>query len=93
MFRDLCQQTPHVRSFDADAEHQFGLIIGSKQVDLCLTRSRHVDMGRLVIGSIDDKPEAVSPMNDNHMQHNPSDGFLPEDYQDGGQPAGGVDRK
>jgi len=42
------QQTPHVRSFDADTEHQFGSIIGSKQVDLCLSGAGQMDMGRLV---------------------------------------------
>jgi hypothetical protein len=66
VFGDLGHQTPHIGSFDPDTEHQFGFVIRPKQVDLRMSRAGDVNMSRLMIERVDDKPEAVSAMDDNH---------------------------
>jgi hypothetical protein len=62
----LSNEAPHVRPLDADAGHHFGRAIGSKQVDFRLSRSGDVDMRRFVIDGVDNEPEAVSAVDDNH---------------------------
>ncbi|MDA3922480.1 MAG: hypothetical protein PF501_17645, partial [Salinisphaera sp.] len=57
-----------VRSRDADEIDRFGFAISTRQVDLRLTRSGDVDMCRFVICCVDDEPETVGAVNDNHPE-------------------------
>ena len=56
--------------------YDFGYAIRHKQVDFRLSRPGNVDVGRFVIERVDDEPEAVGTMDDNHSQHNPSVGLF-----------------
>ena len=62
----LIEQTPHVRAFDANAEHDSRHPIATEQIDFRLSRPGDMNMGWLVIEGIDDETEAMRAMNDNH---------------------------
>jgi hypothetical protein len=62
----LGDQAPHVGPFDADAEHDFGSTIASKQLDFRLSGLGDVDMCWFMVERVDDEPKAVSTVDDNH---------------------------
>ena len=51
---------------DADDIHDLRATVRPKQVDLRPPRPDDMDVRRLVVLSVDDDPEAVSPVNDDH---------------------------
>jgi hypothetical protein len=59
-------QPSHIGPLDTDARHDLGRAIRPKKVDFRLSCSGDVDMGRFVVERVDDEPEAMSPMDDNH---------------------------
>jgi hypothetical protein len=70
------EQPPYVRPLHSDARHQLGLAFRSQKVHFRLALGPDdVDMRRLMIERIDDKPETVGPMDDNHGKTNRSVGF------------------
>src|SRR5688500_8206213 len=71
VFCNLVDQTSKLSLVDPGARDQFGLTASSDKVDLCPTRSGNMDMGRLVVGRIDDEPKAVSPVEDDHHGYKP----------------------
>jgi hypothetical protein len=62
----LGDEAPHIGSLDANTRHDSGYTIRPKQVDFRLSRPDDVDTGRFMIERVDDEPEAVSTMDDNH---------------------------
>ena len=62
----LCHQPPLVRSFDADEIDRFGSAIGTRQVDLRLPRPGDMDVRRFMICRVDNDPETMGAVNDNH---------------------------
>jgi len=62
----LTEQTPHIGPLDADAENHLRLAVGAAQIDFRLSRPGYVDVRRFMIERVDDEPEAVGAMNDNH---------------------------
>ncbi len=65
MFCHLGQQTTHIGPFDPDAINQFRHTIRAKKVDLCLSRTGDMNMGRFMIECVDHKPEAMGAVYDN----------------------------
>jgi hypothetical protein len=59
-------EPPKVGTLDADAEHDFRIAVGPQQIDFRLPRSSDVNMSRLMIECVDDEPEAVRTVYDNH---------------------------
>jgi hypothetical protein len=60
------KQAPHVRPLDTYAEHCLWRPGRSKQVNLRVSRAGHMDMGRFVIGRVDDEPEPMGAVNHDH---------------------------
>ena len=61
-------QPPLVRSLDANEVDRFGSAIGANQVDLRLPRPGDMNMSRFMIERVDDEPETVGAVNDNHEE-------------------------
>lgn len=59
-------QPPLVRFPDADEVDRFGAAVGASQVDLRLSGAGDMNMCRLMIGCVDDEPESMGAVNDNH---------------------------
>jgi hypothetical protein len=62
----LGEQAPHVRPPYADAEYDVRHSVSTQKIDFRLSRPGDVEMGRFVVERIDDEPEAVRAMDDNH---------------------------
>jgi hypothetical protein len=61
-------QSPKLGTFYADAPNDLGMAIWPEEIDLRVTRPGDVNMCRLVIGGVDDEPEAMSAVDDNHWR-------------------------
>jgi hypothetical protein len=66
MRQHFFEQAPHVGPLDAHAEHRHGRPASAKQVDLRVSRPGYMDMGRFVVGCVDDEPKAMGAMDDDH---------------------------
>jgi hypothetical protein len=66
---DFGEQSAHFRPLYADARYNFRFAAMSKQVDFGVSVSCDVNVCWLVIASINDKPIAVSSVNDDHFLH------------------------
>jgi hypothetical protein len=62
----LGDEAPKVGTLDPGAGHDFRITVRPPKVDFRLPCPRDVNMGRFMIGGVDDEPEAVSTVNDNH---------------------------
>jgi len=56
----------HIAALHAFNRHDPGAAVRGDQVDLDVTITEHVDMGRLMVIDKDDKPQAVGPMDRDH---------------------------
>jgi len=63
---EIRQTAPKVGTLDADAGHDLRITVRPQQIDFRLPGSGDVNMRRFVIGGIDDEPEAMGTVNDNH---------------------------
>jgi hypothetical protein len=59
-------EPPKVGTLDADAGNDLWIAASAQQVDFRLPWPGDVNMHRFVIGRVNDKPEAVGAVNDNH---------------------------
>jgi hypothetical protein len=62
----LNEQPPHIRPLDANAEHDFRSSLSAEQIDFRLSRPGDMDVRRFVVGRVNDEPEAMRAMDDNH---------------------------
>jgi len=62
----LGNEPPKIGALDADARHDLGIAVRPQQVDFRLPGSGDMNMRRFVICRIDDEPETVGTVNDNH---------------------------
>jgi hypothetical protein len=62
----LGEQTPHIRPLDADTELDLRRSAGPKQIDFRMSRASDMDMRWFVVERVDDEPEAIRTMHDDH---------------------------
>jgi hypothetical protein len=62
----LTEQAAHIGPLDADAGDHLRHAGGAEQIDFRLSRPGYVDVRRFMIECVNDEPEAVGAMNDNH---------------------------
>jgi len=77
----LGHEPAKVGTLDADTGYDLGIAVTPQQVDFRLACSCDVNVCRFVIGGVDDEPEAIGTVNDNHAQNNPSVGFFKVDMK------------
>jgi hypothetical protein len=64
----LGEQTSHLRTFDANAEHDFRHGARAKQVDLSLPSPDYMNVRWFVIERVDDKPKAMRAVDHSHLR-------------------------
>ena len=62
----LDEQTPHVRAFDASTEHDLRYSEDAGQIDFRLSWPGDMDMSRFMVERVNDEPEAMCAVNDDH---------------------------
>jgi len=76
LFCHLGKRTVHHCRFYAAAPDQFHAAIRAQQVNFGLTGAGDVNMGGLVVGTVDDEAEPMGTVDDDHAEYNLSVGFL-----------------
>jgi hypothetical protein len=59
-------QAPHIGLLDSDHRDQFGIAARAGKIDLCLSWTGDMDVSRFMILGVNDEPEPVRSVNDNH---------------------------
>ena len=67
-FDHLGNQAPQGRASDANTVYHLGRAIWPQKIDLRLPIPGDVDVRRFVVERLDDEPEAVRAMDDNHSR-------------------------